>query len=122
MSKDIKLDANGDMVREHGVVQWVYNEEQIAQSARIILATAEGEFELAPEAGLNRDNLLGKNLNQEYLAQDITDALTEQDPRIITVDSIDFVQTERNLKIELEMTADLDGATETIGTEVAVDA
>jgi len=52
--QDIKLD-DGDIQFDY-----VNDNQEVIQSAEIILGTRKGEFSFAPEMGLRRANLLGK--------------------------------------------------------------
>ena len=58
---------------------YVNGNEEVIQSAEIILGTRKGEFELAPEMGLRRFNLLGKHGDTEIAASDVYEALQAED-------------------------------------------
>ncbi|HHB9304858.1 TPA: DUF2634 domain-containing protein, partial [Enterococcus faecalis] len=63
--------------------------------------------------GLESDNMFGKNYNEDYLKQDITEAILDQEPRINSIENIEIVRNNRQLNITVEMLS-------TLGDEVEV--
>lgn len=106
--KDIKLtdrDINFDYVRDT---------DEILQSGTIILTTRKSEFSLAPDLGMDRTSLLGKKFSKEIAANDIYEAL-EQDERFQNVKTdFDVNYHDRSAKVTLTATIE----DEEIGMEV----
>ena len=71
------------------------------------------EFKLDTSVGLESDNMFGKNYNEDYLKQDITEAILDQEPRINSIENIEIVRNNRQLNITVEMLS-------TLGDEVEV--
>ncbi|MCC4332639.1 hypothetical protein BFD03_05530 [Limosilactobacillus reuteri] len=71
--QDIKLD-DGDIRFDY-----VNDDQEVIQSAEIILGTRKGEFSFAPEMGLRRTNLLGKKSDVEIASSDVYEALQQED-------------------------------------------
>lgn len=104
--KDFKLDSNGDVIFLNGDLLMTNEKEDIAQSIRIILQSREGEFVLEESMGLPYENIFEKNPNFDYIEQDITEAI-EQDDRISSVDEVnfDFDSSNRLLKVTIKATS-----------------
>ena len=104
--KDFLLDKLGDIVLTNDLTH-VNGPEEIAQSVRVILSTRLSEFELEPSLGLMHDNLLGKNLNIDYLKQDISETVLLQESRITSIEAIQIIKLEkRGLHINIKMLAE----------------
>ncbi|EST12039.1 DUF2634 domain-containing protein [Sporolactobacillus laevolacticus] len=115
------LIIDGDLVMKNGEIQMVEGDEELAQSVESILKTRQGEFFMDTEFGLNRDNLLGKQADQDGAHDDIVEAIAQEE-RIATMDNISFAddRSTRSRSISLSMTKADDG--ETISLEdVAVE-
>ncbi|MCD7132947.1 GPW/gp25 family protein [Limosilactobacillus balticus] len=97
--QDIKLD-NGDIRFDY-----VTDDEEIVQSAEIILGTRKGEFVFAPEMGLTRSNILGKHYAKELAASDVYEAL-QQEERIRSV-KVKTDINEHDRSITLSLVADI---------------
>lgn len=104
--KDFKLDSNGDVVFLNGELLLTDEKEDIAQSIRILLQSREGEFVLEESMGLAYENIFDKNPNFDYIEQDITEAI-EQDDRVSSVDKVDFDfdSATRLLKVTIKATS-----------------
>lgn len=109
------IDANGDLVMQNGEIQMVEDGEELAQSVESILKTRQGEFFMDTEFGLNCDNLLGKQADQDAAHDDIVEAVAQEE-RIATVDSITFTddRNDRTRTVSLTMTKADDGQTVSI--------
>jgi phage baseplate assembly protein W len=99
------IDANGDLVMKNGEIQMVDGDEELAQSVESILKTRQCEFFMDTEFGLSRDNLLGKQADQDAAHDDIVEAVAQEE-RVATVDNISFLddRSARTRSISLSMT------------------
>lgn len=100
--KDFKLE-DGDIQIEHSDISYITEEEELAQSIRSILGINIKEFLMEPSVGLDRENMIGKNFNADYLKQDISRAIKDQEPRIVSVDEIVFREKNRYLNVQIRM-------------------
>lgn len=101
--KDFLLSESGDISFESDDLQLVSEENEISQSVLLILSIRLKEFKLDETVGLEDDNMLGKNFHEEYLKQDIIMAISEQEPRIASVETINMVKTARNIAVTINM-------------------
>lgn len=102
--KDILL-SDGDISFLNSDIQTAEACDELVQSVRSILSIRAGEFLMDETIGLSRENMLGKDFNEEYLKQDIAQAIQEQEPRIALVEDIVFSHSGRKLNIQLALTA-----------------
>ncbi|MCY7919566.1 DUF2634 domain-containing protein [Bacillus vallismortis] len=112
---------NGDICFENNELQLVEGDAEIAQSIEITLKTRLGEFELDEHVGIERENLLGKNLDDEEAIYDIISAIS-QDERIESVENVEFLtgKTKRSRSINIKMNkADDDTVIEMEGVDLA---
>lgn len=108
--RDLKIDENGDLViGDNGDIATVSGYDEVAQNVWTILNTQLGDSDLAEELGTNFENLFDKDFNEQFAQQDISDAITEQEPRVTSVDDIDFeLDSEtRVLTVSLSLQVDL---------------
>lgn len=122
--KSLLIDESGDLVFNGNELQMTDAATDIQQSVRIILETLLGEFFFDENLGLTHENLLGKNLNLEYLKQDIIDTIIEQEERISSVDSVFFNldKANRHLVVHVKMTAEINAETTEVESEVRMGA
>ncbi|WP_260447766.1 DUF2634 domain-containing protein [Listeria seeligeri] len=108
--KDLLIDSNGDIVISDNDILMTDEISDIVQSVRMILQTREGEFYFDENSGMNHGNLFVKQPNFDYIKQDITVAIAEQEERISSVDSVlfNFDKDNRKLYVSLKMTG-IDG-------------
>lgn len=99
--KDLLI-KNGDLVFTGTDFRLVEGSEQLRQNVESILKTAEGEYFLDEDLGLNRENILGKSFDEELARTDIVEAIG-QEQRIEEVSQIDFEKNGRELQINLKM-------------------
>lgn len=119
--KDTQLDSTGDISFENGDIAIVTDDEELEQSVSIIVQTRLGEFEPGPDLGLDPENMFGKSINEEYLATDIADAITEQEPRVASVTSVKISKpdSDRNAELNISYTK-VDGTQNTMETGVSL--
>ncbi|BBD24796.1 DUF2634 domain-containing protein [Enterococcus faecalis] len=110
--RDLKI-VNGDLSFIDYVILLVEGDLELAQSVFMILSIRLEEFKLDTSVGLESDNMFGKNYNEDYLKQDITEAILDQEPRINSIENIEIVRNNRQLNITVEMLS-------TLGDEVEV--
>ncbi|EOV2989959.1 DUF2634 domain-containing protein [Enterococcus faecalis] len=100
--RDLKL-VNGDLsIRDYDILL-VEDNLELTQSVFMILSIRLKEFKLDPSVGLESENMLGKNYNEDYLKQDITEAILDQEPRINSIENIEIVRNNRKLDIKISM-------------------
>jgi phage baseplate assembly protein W len=107
------LIVDGDLVMKNGEIVMIDGDQELAQSVESILKTRQGEFFMDTEFGFNRDNLLGKQADQDAAHDDIVEAIAQEE-RVATVDEITFTddRSSRSRAVSLSMTkADDDGET-----------
>ncbi|KRK87575.1 hypothetical protein [Lentilactobacillus sunkii] len=89
--RDLMITPSGDTVQDeltHDLTE-VSGTDELMQSSAELLGIEQGEMdELAPDCGLPLDNILGKAYDDNYAAQDISNTLMNQEPRIDAVDGI----------------------------------
>lgn len=95
--QDIKL-VDGDMV-----LDYVKGNDEIVQSAEIILGTRKGEFPFDMSMGLNRTNLLGKKYSEQLAAADVYEAMSQEE-RLTNV-SVTPTINDRERTMTLHVTA-----------------
>lgn len=98
--KTFLLDETGDLVVENGSFVWVEGDEELAQSVRVLLQTAVGEWFLDNELGVNRDPITAKRFSENEARDSIIESLAAE-PRISSIDSIVFTKVGRELLIDL---------------------
>lgn len=81
--------ANGDLVIENNDFVMAEDDEELIQSVQMVVQTSKGEFFLEPDHGLTRDNVLGKEANQDDAHDDIVEVISQEE-RIASVDEIVF--------------------------------
>lgn len=119
--RSLLIDDTGDLVFENGDLQMSSDIVDVKQSVRIILQTRLEEFYFDQDLGLSHDNLWGKDYDLEFLEQDISESILEQETRIQSVDDIVFNLDEgdRQLSVIVKMTKDDESEVE---SEVLIDA
>lgn len=110
---DIVIDENGELVMIEGP-------KEVAQCAEDALGTNKGEWFLNQDKGIKFSAFLGKNQSEEEMREEIRQGLF-QEPRIKTVESIEFASDlkKRTIEILFQVTADTG---ELIDEAVTIDA
>lgn len=85
MSKDLKLDENGDLVMVNGSPVFVDGIEEVAQAIGLILTTPQGSF-LDTDYGLDMSFLTG-GFDQKMAIANVEEAI-KQDKRVIDIPSV----------------------------------
>lgn len=121
---DLKLNADGDLDIVNGDLNTVNGDDELAQSVKIIVQTRLLEFEPADEMGVDPENMFGKRVSKEYLATDIADAITEQEPRVASVLSVELSDLDSDRTADLKIVylkREDESQQQTLETEVSLD-
>lgn len=103
--RDFKLDENGDVVIADGDISIISDSEEVNQRIKTTLQTRLNEFEPEDDSmGLTRENMLGKAYNEDFLREDIEDAIHEQVDENIDIREISFERdmAQRSLTVEIK--------------------
>lgn len=121
--RDFKLDNNGDVIIEDGDISMTSDNEEISQRIATTLRTRLNEFEPVDEPmGLTRENALGKGYNQDFLQEDIEDAISTQVDENIDVQEINFTKSDADRSLSVEVKYMLpNGDVETVQTNLGDD-
>jgi len=107
--RDLKQNESGDLVIENGVMQTASGQEELAQSIRTIISNQLGDAPLAPDLGMDYENLLGEDFNEAFAQSDFEDAILDQEHRVVAINDIVFGldHKTRILMVTLKMTVDM---------------
>lgn len=121
--RDFKLDKNGDVIIDDGDIAMISDNEEISQRIATTLRTRLNEFEPVDEPmGLTRENALGKGYNQDFLQEDIEDAISTQVDENIDVQEINFTKSDADRGLSVEVKYMLpNGDVETVQTNLGDD-
>lgn len=121
--RDFKLDKNGDVIIDDGDIAMISGNEEISQRIATTLRTRLNEFEPVDEPmGLTRENALGKGYNQDFLQEDIEDAISTQVDENIDVQEINFTKSDADRSLSVEVKYMLpNGDVETVQTNLGDD-
>lgn len=118
--QSLKL-VDGDLVfDESGELVMIDGAEEVAQCVELTLGTNQGEWLLNPEMGIKFRTFLDKNQSEEEMREQIRQGLF-QEPRIKTVESIEFTIDRKNRTIEIRFQATADTG-DPIDEAVTIDA
>jgi len=101
--KTFKLDQTGDLVFDGRDFIEIEDVDEVIQSLKTRLQIRLGEFFLDEFTGLSWENIFSKPFVEEDCRADILECLS-QDDRVKSIDSISFVITDRNLKVDIHIT------------------
>lgn len=102
--QSLKL-VNGDLVfDDSGDLVMIDGEEEVAQCVELTLGTNKGEWFLNPGMGIKFKAFLEKKQSEEEMREEIRQGLF-QEPRIRTVESIDFILDQKARTIEVRFVA-----------------
>lgn len=110
---------NGDLVITAGDFMMIEGDEELAQSVRMTMETAQGEWFLNADFGMRREPFENKPYNEEEIRASIIEAATD-DTRISSVENLTTTldRVARSLGVMLELQK-VDGETITIeGVEI----
>lgn len=92
---DLSFDGNNDL-------EMVSDDEEYVQNLKVIMQTRLGEFDLDETVGLNRENLLTKQFDEEQARYDLIEALMQED-RTDEVSKLIFNQDKLNRKLSIDL-------------------
>lgn len=110
MAMDLQVDDNGDLVIDPDThdLATVDGAAELAQRIKATLDIHYGEMEnLDPEMGADYSNFLGKDLDEEHAADDMSAAIIAFVPEVVSVDNIVFTELPGR-KLEVTFTASYD--------------
>ncbi|MGG0757886.1 DUF2634 domain-containing protein [Brevibacillus laterosporus] len=110
---DLTFDERGELV-------WVDQVEEIAQCVQRILSTNKGEWFLNPSMGIRFSVFFEKIPNWDKMREEIRQGIF-QEPRIQTVESIDFQVNHKHRSLSIQFVATANTGEE-INQEVKIDA
>lgn len=114
--KTLALEGN-DLKLSKETFLVIEDEQEVAQSLKSLLSIRKGEFMLDEHVGMDRENMLGKNVNFDEIRDDIIEALS-QDERVELVDDVAISVENRNAVITFNAKL-LDG--QEVNEEVEID-
>ena len=120
--KTLKFGSTG-LEFVNGELQLVADQEEISQSARIVLSINKGEWFLNPELGIDQSVFLGKDPSEGMMEDEIREALLEYVEDITSVDEVNIIKdpTLRKSKVNFIATS-ISGETITNDEGVTFDA
>lgn len=77
--KSLKLNSDGDLI----INQLIYDDELILQKCECVLGTNKGEWFNNTNEGVNFHNLLGKNVEEETVKNEIFQGLLQVDSSFV---------------------------------------
>lgn len=95
--------TNGDLVISNGDFAMIEDDEELAQSVRMNLEAAQGEWFLDLNYGMDREPFETKPFNEEAARLAIIEAATT-DERIQAVDQLDLVPDFKTRRLSVTMT------------------
>lgn len=111
--KSLALDSTGDLLIEHHTLQMVDGNELIRQKVQEVINTNKGEWFFDWEQGVEFSNILGKNVTEEAVMMEISNALLQVDENLTMSD---FSMTKSGRTLAVTFTA----KNETTETELTV--
>lgn len=98
--QSFRLDEFGDVIVENDQLEMISNNDLLCQKVRQVLSTNLGEYELDKEQGIHFRNILGKQLNEDLVRDEILRGLRQVDSTF-TIESFDCkLSKKRNLQVE----------------------
>lgn len=97
--KGLKIDETGDIVVEHGRMEYVRDQELMRQKARQVLGTNHGEWRFNPAEGINLYSVLTKAPIAEEVENNIRSGLLQVDKNL-SLDAFAMTKNDRHLTVE----------------------
>ena len=98
--KGFALDAKGDLLIENNEISLVTGESLTQQKVATVLQTNLGEWFFDLEQGIDRNNLLGKDINEELVRYEVERGLLQVDSTFnVTEFSYEFDRKARTAKV-----------------------
>lgn len=104
--KGFKLDKDGDIVIENGLISMVDGNELLRQTVETVLGTNNGEWWLNKNEGINFNNIIVKNPDFDVIRNEIVNGLHQVDSSFVLNDfTYDFDKNKRTLSITFKATS-----------------
>lgn len=95
-----KLDDNGDLKINGGVIENVRDEELTIQTIKTVLGTNRGEWFLNEDEGVEFSMILGKGVTEDMIRSQVEDAINQVDPTLyLDVFTVQTDKTTRETKV-----------------------
>lgn len=99
--KGFALDSTGDILIENNKIQMVDGKELLRQKVQEVISTNKGEWFANWEQGIEFDNILGKNVTEEAVRNEIIDGLQQVDENL-SLSSFSMEVEGRKLKAKFQ--------------------
>lgn len=93
---------DGDIQVSDGQIAWIDGREELAQSVRIRMGTRLGEYFFAPDMGLDHDQMMGKQVDEDSIREAVMRCLAEE-PRIQSVEQLEIDWDERARTVSMRL-------------------
>ncbi|MCY9517935.1 contractile injection system sheath initiator [Paenibacillus apiarius] len=93
---------DGDIQVSDGQIAWIDGREELAQSVRIRMGTRLGEYFFAPDMGLDHDQMMGKQVDEDSIREAVMRCLAEE-PRIQSVEELEIDWDERARTVSMRL-------------------
>lgn len=93
---------DGDIQVSDGQIAWIDGREELAQSVRIRMGTRLGEYFFAPDTGLDHDQMMGKQVDEDSIREAVMRCLAEE-PRIQSVEELEIDWDERARTVSMRL-------------------
>jgi len=104
--KGFMLDDNGDIAVKNNKIQMISNKALIIQRIKMIIGTNFGEWVLNRKEGINFKNLMGKNVSEDIVRNELLSGLRQiSDDAVITKFNMNF---DSSRKLCVRFTAKID--------------
>lgn len=103
--KGLKVDQSGDLIIQNGKIVYVYDNDYIAQTVRLVLSTNQGEWEFDTNEGIDFYAMLRKNPNMDEVQDNIRRGLLQVDESFV-IQLFEYDIDGRGLKIHFVATND----------------
>lgn len=97
---------DGDLQLSDGQIAWIDGREELAQAVRIRLGTRLGEYFFAPDMGLDHEQMVGKQVDEDTIREAVMRCLMDE-PRIQSVEDVEVKRDKhsRTAQVRLVMTS-----------------
>lgn len=104
--KGFKLNKDGDVVINNGLVAIVDGNKLLRQTVETVLGTNNGEWRLNPDEGINFDYIITKSPDFDVIRSEIIGGLLQVDSSFVLDDySYNFDKNKRTLNITFKATS-----------------
>ncbi|TQR42799.1 DUF2634 domain-containing protein [Paenibacillus popilliae] len=97
---------DGDLQLSDGQIAWIDGREELTQAVRIRLGTRLGEYFFAPDMGLDHEQMVGKQVDEDTIREAVMRCLMDE-PRIQSVEDVEVTRDKhsRTAQVRLVMTS-----------------